>query len=103
MDFNYLTNVITNVYTECDKGDDSMNIPIKRIGNSKGIVIPASILKMLGMDEHDEFFLSVKDDVVTLKKKPLFDPQSIEELFANYEGTLKTEIIFNDVKGREVW
>ena len=99
-----LINVITNVYTKLKIGDNDMHVPIKKIGNSKGVVIPASVLKMLGMNEHDAFILSVKDDVVTLKKKPEFNPQSLRELFQNVDALQqKNDIVFDDHQGREVW
>ncbi len=80
-----------------------MNAQIKRIGNSKGIIIPAAILKMLDLKESEELTLKVEGEDIILSKAAIFDPKSLEELFVGYEGTYPSNIIFDDVKGREIW
>ncbi len=80
-----------------------MNTHLKKIGNSKGIIIPAAILKMLDIKESEEFSVKVEGNKIILSKTDVFNPQSLEELFLDYKGTYKGEIIFDDTKGREVW
>lgn len=95
-------NVITNVYT-VDEGCDFMNTQLKKIGNSKGVIIPTAILKMLDIKESVEFTVKVVGKDIILTKVNSFDPKSLEELFLDYTETYEGEIIFDDTKGREVW
>jgi antitoxin MazE len=85
------------------KDGDFMNTQIKKIGNSKGIIIPAAILKMLDIKESEELSVKVEGKDIILSKIDIFDPKSLEELFLEYKGTYEGEIIFDDSKGREVW
>lgn len=85
------------------KDGDSMNTQLKKIGNSKGIIIPAVILKMLDIKESEELTVKVEGKEIILSKVNSFDPKSLEELFVDYKETYKGEIIFDDSKGREVW
>jgi len=85
------------------KDGDYMNTQIKKIGNSKGVIIPAAILKMLNIKESEELTVKVEGKDIILSKVDIFDPKSLEELFLEYKGTYKGEIIFDDSKGREVW
>ena len=80
-----------------------MNTQLKKIGNSKGIIIPAVILKMLDIKESEELTVKVKGKEIILSKVNSFDPKSLEEIFLDYKETYKGEIIFDDSKGREVW
>jgi antitoxin component of MazEF toxin-antitoxin module len=85
------------------KDGDSMNAQIKKIGNSKGIIIPAAILKMLDIKESEKLTIKVEGKDIILSRKDIFDPKSLKELFLEYKGTYEGEIIFDDSKGREVW
>jgi antitoxin component of MazEF toxin-antitoxin module len=85
------------------KDGDFMNTQLKKIGNSKGIIIPAAILKMLDIKESEELTVKVEGKEIILSKVNSFDPKSLEELFLDYKETYKGEIIFDDSKGREVW
>ena len=85
------------------KDGDVMNTQLKKIGNSKGIIIPAVILKMLDIKESEELTVKVKGKEIILSKVNSFDPKSLEEIFLDYKETYKGEIIFDDSKGREVW
>lgn len=85
------------------KDGDIMNTQLKKIGNSKGIIIPAVILKMLDIKESEELTVKVEGKEIILSKVNSFDPKSLEELFLDYKETYKGEIIFDDSKGREVW
>ena len=80
-----------------------MNTQLRKIGNSKGIVIPAAILKILGIKEQDELVIALKNNQIVLSKKEAFDPRNIVELFSEYEQSMKTEIVFDDAEGRETW
>lgn len=85
------------------KDGEFMNAQIKKIGNSRGIIIPAAILKVLDIKESEELSIKVIGNEIILTKEDVFDPKSLEELFIGYKGTYKGEIIFEDTKGREVW
>lgn len=80
-----------------------MNTQIKKIGNSKGIIIPAAIIKILKLNESDELKIKVKGNEIILSKVKDFNPKSLEELFVDYKGTYQGEIVFDDAKGKEVW
>lgn len=80
-----------------------MNTQLKKIGNSKGIIIPAAILKMLDIKESEELTLKVEGKEIILSKVATFNPKTLEELFVDYKGTYEGEIIFEDSKGREIW
>ena len=43
-----------------------MKVSLKKIGNSKGIIIPASMIKRFGFD--DEVVLEEQDDQIIIKK-----------------------------------
>jgi antitoxin MazE len=85
------------------KDGDFMNTQIKKIGNSKGIIIPAAILKMLDIKESEELTVKVEGKEIILSKIDVFNPKALEDLFLEFKGTYKGEIIFDDSKGREVW
>lgn len=85
------------------KDGDFMNTQLKKIGNSKGIIIPAAILKMLDIKESEKLTIKVEGKEIILSKVNSFDPKSLKELFLDYKETYKGEIIFDDSKGREIW
>lgn len=76
---------------------------IKKIGNSKGIIIPTAILKMLDIKESEKLAVRVEGKEIILSKAAIFDPKSLEELFIGYKETYQSKIIFDDSKGREIW
>jgi len=80
-----------------------MNTQIKKIGNSKGIIIPSAIIKILDLSETDEINIQVLDEKIILTKASSFNPKSLDELFEGYKKTYKGEIIFDEAKGREIW
>ena len=48
---------------------------IIKIGNSRGVIIPSSILKTLSLKEKDEVRLTIKDDALVIKKiEPVTGP-----------------------------
>ncbi len=80
-----------------------MNTNLKKIGNSKGIIIPSGILKVFDIKENDELDIEVRNNEIILRKSQPFNPKSLEELFEGYTGDYQGEIVFDDAKGREVW
>jgi antitoxin component of MazEF toxin-antitoxin module len=80
-----------------------MDIKIKNIGNSKGIIIPAQILKGLGIDEKDELELVLKNQQIIIYKKEKQVIKSLADLFSGYKDDYKWEIVFKDDKGKEKW
>jgi antitoxin component of MazEF toxin-antitoxin module len=82
---------------------DFMNTHLKKIGNSKGIIIPAAILKLLDIKESEELTVKVEGKDIILSKVNSFDPKSLEELFLDCQETYNGNIIFDDSKGREIW
>lgn len=76
-----------------------MQTKIKKIGNSKGVIIPAAIIKMLGLDEFQKMAIEVRNNKIILSKVTPFDPQSLSEFFEGYKEKYQGEIIFDDVKG----
>ena len=92
-----MDNVITNVYTNHEV---CMKSKIKRIGNSQGIVLPAGMLKALGLGLGDPVEINLINNEVIMRK--VFQPTSLEELFEGYESDYKPELINDDEpRGRE--
>jgi len=80
-----------------------LNTSIKKIGNSKGVIIPASILKVMGISENDSLELRVDNNQIILSKIEAFEPMILEELFVNYEGNYDIDLVFPDDLGEEKW
>lgn len=80
-----------------------MTTQIKKIGNSKGIIIPSAVLKIMNLKEHDELTLIVEGNDLIVSKGSTFNPQSLDELFEGYTGTYNAELVFFDDVGREKW
>ena len=49
-----------------------MTATIIKIGNSKGVIIPASMLKKLGWEEKDVIKFSFKDNAIVMEKEDVF-------------------------------
>jgi antitoxin component of MazEF toxin-antitoxin module len=80
-----------------------MTTQLKKIGNSKGIIIPSAVLKIMNLKEHDELTLTVEGNDLIVSKGSTFNPQSLGELFEGYTGTYNAELVFFDDVGREKW
>ncbi len=80
-----------------------MTTQIKKIGNSKGIIIPSAVVKIMNLKEHDELTLTVEGNDLIVSKGSTFNPQSLDELFEGYTGTYNAELVFFDDVGREKW
>jgi len=80
-----------------------MDTQLKKIGNSKGIIIPAAIIKTLGLKDGETFNVEIDQSRIILSKQDPFNPKSLEALFEGYEGDYKEKIVFEDKKGKEEW
>lgn len=80
-----------------------MKTQIKKIGNSKGILIPSAVIKNLNLNEFDELQIEIKENIIILMKVQDFNPKSLDELFAGYTGEYEDRIVFEEAKGREIW
>ena len=80
-----------------------MRTLIKRIGNSRGIIIPASILKVLNIKESEPLLIKIVGCEIILTKEPEFNPKSLNELFVGYDKRYEEKIVFADDKGLEKW
>lgn len=49
-----------------------MTANIIKIGNSKGVIIPASMLKQLSLHNGDEIIISIEDDKLVIRKNMEF-------------------------------
>ncbi len=82
---------------------DILNTSIKKIGNSKGVIIPASILKVLGINENDSLDLKIENRQIILSKIEVYEPMILEELFVEYKGNYDVDLVFPDDIGEEKW
>ncbi|MDR1703536.1 MAG: AbrB/MazE/SpoVT family DNA-binding domain-containing protein [Clostridiales bacterium] len=80
-----------------------MTATIQRWGNSQGIRLPKVLLEDLGMREGEEVNISAQDGMIIIRSTA-GKRQTIQELFAGYEGDYKPdEIYWGKPKGREIW
>lgn len=72
-------------------------------GNSKATRIPASILKLLNLDDNQRFSISVKDQSIVLTPE-IQKPTTIHELFAGWEddGIRHKEVDWGIAEGNEI-
>lgn len=62
---------------------NGMDISIRKIGNSKGVVIPASLLKELGLDVNDKANVKAENGCLVIEPKPRpKNKYSLDELLA---------------------
>ena len=81
-----------------------MTVTIKRWGNSAAVRIPRSVLLQANIKEGaDVEIVSSKEGEITLRA--VRTRQSIQELFADYEGEVfqTEEIDWGKPQGNEVW
>ncbi|MDK2867144.1 MAG: antitoxin MazE [Clostridiales bacterium] len=79
-----------------------MSIIIKKMGNSKGIILKKDILEALNLCENDELNVEIEEDKLILSK--VKKTMSIDTLFSDYTGNYKpTEIDWGKSLGREIW
>ncbi|MFA7100886.1 MAG: AbrB/MazE/SpoVT family DNA-binding domain-containing protein [Bacilli bacterium] len=80
-----------------------MVITLKKIGNSRGIIIPSSILKALDIKDNDELTIVSSNKNIIIKKNKQ-TAKTLADLFANYHGDYEpVEVDWGKPKGREVW
>ena len=80
-----------------------MKTQIKKIGNSKGIIIPAAIIKTLGLEEKDNLLLKVEGETIVIEKEKKSKPMTLMEVFEGYDGDYDYDIVFDDRFGDEIW
>lgn len=79
---------------------------VSKWGNSKGIRVPAEILKRAQVDLNDKLFFEVDEkNRIILTKEPSPKEGTLEYLFKNYAGgSFKTELIdLGEPVGNEEW
>lgn len=93
-------------------GDDTVNIIIKKWGNSQGIRIPRIILNQLGFHENDKVEIITNEDSIVIKKTNKYRHITIDERLETFYGKLinKIETIkqieeldFGKPVGEEIW
>lgn len=79
---------------------------IVKWGNSQGIRLPKVLLENVNMVENDVVEVLSENDTIIIKKskKEPKKYQSIQELFAEYNGEYQTiEMNWGEPQGEEVW
>ena len=83
-----------------------MQISIRNIGNSFGLILPKNVLEKYSLTNQDVVEISLTEEGILVK--PIVQKKqrrSIQELFANYSGDFieENEIDFGTSVGDEVW
>ena len=79
---------------------------ISKWGNSKGVRIPAEILKEAQVDLNDKLYFDVNEPgQIIMSKVPIPQKGTLEYLFKDYSnGSFKTELIdLGEPVGNELW
>ena len=80
-----------------------METRLQKWGNSDGIRIPSSLLKMLDVKTNDKVELNYEDNkiIITKPKKRII---SLEERFAKFNGeNLSKDFTWDGPQGKEIW
>ena len=77
-------------------------VKMRKIGTSMGIIIPASICRRMDIHVNDSLRIDDDSHSITLTRIEAFNPQSLEELFCDFPDNYQSEIVVDDLKGREV-
>lgn len=81
-----------------------METTIKRLGNSKAIILPSHILKIFGLKVADRLTIKVVEQHIVLMPLQTVDYDSMKALFKGYKGSYRPKLEDeDDVKGQEVW
>jgi antitoxin component of MazEF toxin-antitoxin module len=80
-----------------------METTIKKIGNSHGVIIPSFILKVFGLKVASKINVYIKENQIIIQPIQSMNAKTLEELFKNYKGKYNHPIVFDDVKGDEIW
>ncbi len=76
---------------------------IQKWGNSQAVRIPKKVLHELGIKPEDSFEMTIKDNVIHLKKT-MPEVKGLDQLFAEYKGDYRgEEIDTGKPLGKEVW
>ena len=94
------------VITKNEREAISMQLTIRNIGNSSGLILPRNVLDRYSLSNHDMVELTMTEDGMFVK--PIIQKKkrrSIQELFANYDGGFieENEVDFGMSVGKEVW
>lgn len=79
---------------------------VSKWGNSKGIRLPAEVLKKAHIDQGDKLFFKVDENSrIILTKVPTPKEGTLEYLFKDYEGnSFQTELVeLGEPVGNEEW
>ena len=80
-----------------------METRLQKWGNSDGIRIPSSFLKMLDLKTNDKVDLSYEDNKIIITK-PKRRRITLEERFAEFNGNNSCkDFAWDDPKGKEIW
>lgn len=82
-----------------------MKTKIRKIGNSKGVIIPNEFIKNFDLVLNDDVEMNYDGDQITIKPVPLHKELTLKDLFKNYDESYQKEEVFKDDKpiGREEW
>lgn len=79
-----------------------MEAKLQKWGNSDGIRIPRSLLKLLNLKTNDKVDIKYENEQIIITK-PKKEKISLEERFKNYNGeNLAKEFIWDEAKGKEI-
>lgn len=80
-----------------------MEAKLQKWGNSDGIRIPSSLLKLLNLKTNDKVDIKYENDQIIITK-PKKEKILLEERFKNYKGeNLAKEFTWDEAKGKEIW
>lgn len=79
-----------------------MEAKLQKWGNSDGIRIPSSLLKLLNLKTNDKVDIKYENEQIIITK-PKKEKISLEERFKEYKGeNLAKEFIWDEAKGKEI-
>lgn len=80
-----------------------MEAKLQKWGNSDGIRIPSSLLKLLDLKTNDKVDVKYENNQIIITK-PKKTKISLEERFKEYKGeNLAEEFTWDEAKGKEIW
>ncbi|MDR0851923.1 MAG: AbrB/MazE/SpoVT family DNA-binding domain-containing protein [Clostridiales Family XIII bacterium] len=83
-----------------------MVVRLSKWGNSKGLRIPAEIIRVVRIKEHDELYIeAASENSIVITKMDTPRKGTLEYLFKDYDGeSFKTELFdLGDPVGEEKW
>ena len=80
-----------------------MTTSISKWGNSQGIRLPKYLLEALGWSDNESIDITIQNEKLVITKSTS-KRKTIEELFKDYNGDYKSELIdWGEDVGREKW